>query len=167
MARVRNISEAKILVMSSIMKNKIFTITGFVLAIVFWFFDSSVHYFIYGESEFEFIPSDFDELWMRAVIAALFSLFGIFADFFARNIMIKEKQWEVVHVYNEMLHASSDVLDNLLDQMQLFKSEALRSKDFDQNVIKLIDESIKDASRLVDTLSNVEDMTDQNSQASN
>ena len=145
---------------------KIFTITGIVLAFVFWFFDSSVHYFIYGEQEFEVIPSDFNELWMRAVIVTLFMLFGIFSDSFAQNIMIKEKQWEVAHVYGDMLHASSEVLDNLLGQMQLFKLEAQRSKDFDQNVIKLIDESINDASRLVDTLSKLEDMTDQNSQTS-
>ena len=148
------------------MKNRIFTITGVVLAFGFWFFDSSVHYFIYGEQEFEVFPSDFNELWMRVVIVTLFMMFGIFSDSFAKNIMIKEKQWEVVQVYNEMLHASSDVLDNLLSQMQLFQLEALRSKDFDQNVIKLIDESIRDASRLSETLSRVEDITDQNSQTS-
>ena len=148
------------------MKNRIFTITGIVLAFVFWFFDSSVHYFIYGEQGFEVIPSDFNELWMRLVIVTLFMLFGIFSDSFAKNNMIKEKQWEVVNAYTDMLHASSEVLDNLLGQMQLFKQEAQRSKDFDQNVIKLIDESINDASRLVDTLSKLEDMTDQNSQTS-
>lgn len=141
-------------------KYKIFTIAGFLLAIIFWFFDSSVHYFVYGGQKFEIIPPDFNELWMRMVIVTLFVLFGIFADSFSKNIMIKENQWEVAHVYSEMLHASSDVLANLHDQMQLIKLEALRSKDFDQNVIKLIEESIEDTSRLVDTLSRVEDMTD-------
>lgn len=145
------------------MKKKIFTITGVVLALAFWFLESGIHYFLLGDLSFEVIPHDFNDLWKRTVIVTLFILFGAFSDSFSKNVMIKEKQQEVVHVYNEMLNASREVLNNLLKQMQLFKSEAQRSKDFDQDVLKLFDNAVEEASKLADTLSRVEDMARQSS----
>ena len=147
--------------MNNIMKNKMFTIAACVTALVFWFFDSTVHHFLYKEPEFEFIPNDFNELWMRAVIVLLIMLFGIFSDYFINKIMYKEKQLEVVYVYNAMIYASHHILNNLLNQMRLFRMEALRSKDFDQNVINLYDNAIKEASDLMDTLSKVKDASEE------
>jgi len=144
------------------MKNKMFTLATLVMALIFWFFDSSIHYYLYKEPQFELIPADFNELWMRAVIVLLIILFGIFADYFTNKIMFKEKQLEVVHVYSSMIHASSDVLNNLLNQMQLFKIEALKSKDFDRDVIKLYDNAIRQASDLVDTFSKIEIASEEN-----
>ena len=143
------------------MKNKMFTIAACVTALVFWFFDSTVHHFLYKEPEFEFIPDDFNELWMRAVIVLLIMLFGIFSDYFINKIMYKEKQLEVVYVYNAMIYASHHILNNLLNQMRLFRMEALRSKDFDRDVINLYDNAIKEASDLMDTLSKVKDASEE------
>lgn len=147
--------------MNNIMKNKMFTIAACVTALVFWFFDSTVHYFLYKEPEFHIIPDDFNELWMRAVIVLLIMLFGMFSDYFINRIMLKEKQLEVVYVYSAMIYASHHILNNLLNQMRLFKMEALRSKDFDQGVIKLYDNAIKEASDLMDTLSKVKDASEE------
>ena len=145
--------------MINIIKKKIFTIIAFTLALILWFFDSSVHYFLYKEPQFELIPNEFNEFWMRTVIVLLIIFFGIFADYFTSSIMYREKQLEVVHVYNGVLNTSCQILNNLLNQMQLFKLEALKSKDFDREVIKYYDNAIKEASNLIDTLSRVEDIT--------
>ena len=152
--------------MNNIMEKKIFTIIAFALALIFWFFDSSVHYFLYKEPQFELIPSEFNEFWMRTIIVLLIIFFGIFADYFTNGIMYREKQLEVVHVYNGVLNTSGQILNNLLNQMQLFKLEALKSKDFDREVIKYYDNAIKEASDLIDTLSRVEDITAGDSGAS-
>jgi len=61
-----------------------------------------------------------------------------------------------------MIHTSNDILNNLLNQMQLFKIEALRSKDFDRDVIKFYDNAMKQASDLVKTFSKIEDMSEEN-----
>ena len=107
------------------------------------------------------IPEDFNELWMRTVIVLLIMLFGIFSDYFINKIMLKEKQLEVVYVYNAMIYASYHILNNLLNQMRLFKMEALRSKDFDRDVIALYDNTIKEASDLMDALSKVKDASEE------
>ncbi len=78
------------------------------IALSFWFLDSAIHYFWYNELEFEIIPSDSNELWMRTAIFILLSAFGLFADFSSRKIIEKnninnlainiaraKKQWEL------------------------------------------------------------------------
>ena len=147
--------------MINLMKKKLFTIAAFLMAVVFWFFDSFIHHFLYKEPEFHIIPDDFNELWMRAVIVILIMLFGIFSDYFINRIMFKEKQLEVVYVYSAMIYASHHILNNLLNQMRLFKMEALRSRDFDRDVINLYENAIKEASDLMDTLSKVKDASEE------
>jgi len=78
------------------------------IALSFWFLDSAIHYFWLNELEFEIIPSDSNELWMRASIFILLASFGLFADFTSRKIIEKnnivnqaknisraKKQWEL------------------------------------------------------------------------
>lgn len=61
-------------------QNVKFTVLSSLLVLIFWFADSSIHHFIYGESHFEFIPSNFNELWMRLVIVCLVLALGAYAD---------------------------------------------------------------------------------------
>jgi hypothetical protein len=82
------------------------------------------------------------------MIVVLIVLFGIFADFFTNRIMFKQKQLEVVHAYGALTRASHHVLDNLLNQMHLFRIEVLKSKDFDRKVIELCDNAIQEAAGL-------------------
>lgn len=138
------------------MKKKMFTVAAVVLALIFWFFDSSVHYFIYNEPQFQAVPDDINELWMRAVIVSLIVLFGVFSDHFTQKIMYRQKQLEVAHIFGSLIHANRDVLDNLLKQMKLFRIEAQKSRDFDRDVIKYYDNAIEQASDLVVTLLRVE-----------
>lgn len=44
---------------------------AFGLAAAFWTGDSILHYSGYGESRFEIVPSDLNELWMRALVCFL------------------------------------------------------------------------------------------------
>ena len=141
--------------MAHIIKSRMFTIATLAIALVFWFFDALVHHYVYGEPEFEFIPNDLNELWMRALIVILIVMFGVFADYFTNRIMFKEKQLEVAYVYSAMLQANQHILSNIINQMELFKLEAKKSRDFDRNVIELYDKTIREATDLVDTLAKV------------
>lgn len=143
-----------------------FSIVAFIIAFVFWFFDASIHYFVYGEPQFELIPDDFNELWMRIVIIILIILFGIFADYFSRKLLITQKQLEASRIYSSMINATHHILNNLLNQMQFFKIEAQKSKDFDQEVLTLYDDAINEASELIERLSKVENITEENIWAS-
>ena len=148
------------------MKKRIFSVAALSTAFVFWFFDASVHYFVYGEPQFEFIPHDFNELWMRIVIILLIILFGIFTDYSSRKMLIAQKQLEAARIYNSMIHAAHHILNNLLNQLQLVRMEVLKSKDFNRDIIKIYDASIDEASDLIRRLSQVENITEGDIRAS-
>ena len=141
------------------MKIGAFTVAGFILAIIFWLFESLVHYLIFEESQFEFIPGELNELWMRLIIVLLIFFYGLFVDFFIDRIV--HKQLEVARTYNEMIFASRHILKNLVNQMHLFKVEAIKSKDFDRNIIEYYDNSINEAANLIDTLSRIEEVANE------
>ena len=142
------------------MKRRVFTIGTIFIAMVFWFFDASIHYFVYHEEEFEYIPEDFNELWMRCVIIFLMIALGVFADHYSAKMLNAQKQLEASRIYTSMVCASHHILNNLLNQMQLFKIEAQGSKDFNQEIIKLFDNSIDEASELIEKLSRIEMITE-------
>lgn len=78
------------------------------LILLYWVIESAIHYFWYHELEFEIIPSDSNELWMRFTFVILLPLFALHADFISskrnKNIELKnrsenisraKKQWEL------------------------------------------------------------------------
>lgn len=148
------------------MKKYIFTLFAFIVAIVFWMFDSAVHFFIYGEPEFELFPHEFNELWMRSVIVILIVFLGILTDRFTKKIITKERQLEAVNIYSSTLSASQLILNNLLQSMQFFSDEAKSCKDFDPDIIKCFDSSIDQAMKLTARLSQIENITGENISAS-
>jgi uncharacterized protein YneF (UPF0154 family) len=142
-------------------KNKTFTVAAFEMALFFWVLESAIHYFVFEEENFEFIPSEMNELWMRVVIVFLIMLLGVFADAFIARIT--QKQMEVAHAYNALIQAGNETMDNLLQQMHLFKSEAQRSCDFNKDVLKYYDGAIQQASDLVERFENVDRALHENS----
>ena len=90
-----------------------FTAISSSIAILFWFSDSLIHYFGYGEQAFEVYPSDLNELWMRCVIVVLMVAFGVFVDY--------RTGLDNVAVYQAMLSATNHILRNYLQKMIVFR----------------------------------------------
>lgn len=137
-----------------------FLLISIVIAFLFWIFDSFVHYYIYGEPQFELILSDFNELWMRALIVCLFVAFGYFVDFHTEKIMSKER--EKHDVYMSMLIASQDILSNFLQNAFYFKNAAENSKDFDPITIDMYDKTIKETVEKLNKLKNIDEPSKEN-----
>ena len=78
------------------MKNRIFSIGGILISILFWILESSVHYLMFDEEKFEFIPSDVNELWMRLIIVFLIVSFSFFADFKSNRLKESKKRIRVI-----------------------------------------------------------------------
>ena len=123
------------------------------LALAYWFFDSAVHYLAYGELEFEVIPSDFNEFWMRTVIFILLLAFGVFADYHTNKIV--EIDAEKHDVYMAMLGITRHVLSNFLNKIVLFRSETEDNKAFNIDVLKIFDQVMDDT---IVQIKNLEDI---------
>jgi signal transduction histidine kinase len=74
----------------------------------------------------------------------------------------KEKQ----EIYESMTSAAQHVLNNLLNQLQLFKMAADSSHDFDRSILELYDGVTAEAIELIARLSSVTDLNHQNILAS-
>lgn len=148
------------------MNRHIFSITGILVALAFWFFDSFIHFFIYGEEQYALLPDDFNELWMRIVIVSLVILFGLYADYVSQKLVRREKELEALQVYNSMINATHHILNNLLNQLQLIRLEASRCKDFKQERVRDFDTAIGEAVELIEKLSSIKQVTDENIRAS-
>lgn len=142
------------------MKKRRFVFIAFVIAVAFWFLESLIHYLIFNEQQFEIVPGDMNELWMRSVIILFILFYGMYVDFSIDRIM--HKQLEVARMYSSMVHSSHHILNNLINQMQLFELEAKRCSDFDKDIIVFYDKAIKEASDLADTLAKISDIPDSN-----
>ncbi|MDH5766195.1 MAG: hypothetical protein OEZ38_09280 [Gammaproteobacteria bacterium] len=148
------------------MKKHFYTYVTILLAPVLWFTDTTIDYFIFHEPDFEIIPSDLIELWMRSTIILLVIAFGIYVDYSSRKLLEKEKQLEATRIYDSMLNATQHILNNLLNQMQLFRIEAQKSKDFDPEITELFNTSIEEAQVLIRRLSAVDTLDQKNIWAS-
>jgi hypothetical protein len=123
------------------------------IALSYWFFDSVVHYLGYGELEFEIIPSDINEFWMRSVIFILLVAFGVFADYHTNKII--KKDVEKYDVYMAMLGATRFILHHFLNNIISFRSEAENSKDFNRDILEIYDQVIDDT---IAKIKNLEDI---------
>ena len=103
---------------------------------------------------------------MRILIALLIVTFGLFLDNAARKRLMQEKRLAASDTYNAMMHAVHHILNNLLNQMQLFRMEAERCEDFDREKLGLFDNALDEAKDLVDRLSEVNNITHENIRAS-
>lgn len=131
-----------------------------VAAVLFWLLDSSIHHLFFGEPEFEFVPTEPNELWMRLVIVGLLILFGLYTDKHTARLIKKEKEKRVI--FNATISSTQHILNNMLNQTQYLKMLAEESNAFDKESVALFDKVMQEGSELVQSLSNVEELTVEN-----
>lgn len=137
-----------------------FTKISIPFVLSYWVLECIIHYFGYGELEFEIIPSDFDELWMRIVIVILLICFGLYADKYTKSILDKEKEKRIV--FEATVRSTHHILNNVLNQMQYFKMVADEKNAFDDEVNELYENTITEGKELIVKLSSVEELTEEN-----
>lgn len=93
---------------------------------------------------------EIDELIIPALILLLFSCLDLRRRH-REEIIEKEK----VKIYKAMLFSTEHILNNFLNEMQIFKLTAEETEGFDQDVLKLYDEVIHEASAQVDSLGSI------------
>lgn len=63
-----------------------YLLLGLGLAVLYWLFDSSVHYLAFHDQHLELLPSDINELWMRSLVVFLIASFGVYTEFSVRRL---------------------------------------------------------------------------------
>ena len=93
---------------------------------------------------------ELDEFIIPAVIIFIFFQFDMI-----KNNQLKATQLEKIDIYNAMLRSTHHILNNFMNQMQIFKIEAQKQPDFNGEVLELYDIIIKDAQTQINALENI------------
>ena len=77
---------------------------------LYWLFEAAMHVFVFNEANLReaFLPTDFNELWMRGLICGLFLVFG----FYTKSIILDLKQTQ------ELLAESEKKRRDLADELR-------------------------------------------------
>ena len=137
---------------------------GISVALAFWLFESSVHVIFSGEPRFEWIPSSMHELWMRCAITFLIVILGLYAQRTTSRLLCAEhEKLELQEELNKALQQRLelqerrtaetkdtvlrmyDILNNFLNNLSLFKSEAMESDSMSQETLQLFDDLVQKA----------------------
>lgn len=99
-------------------------------------------------SRFELFEAD--ELIIPTIVFSLFALVFCF-------IQIKQTKIEAekAKIYTAMLSSTYHILNNLLNQMQLFRITATETPDFNRDTLSKFDESVDEAKFLIKKLSEI------------
>lgn len=143
-----------------VMNNHRYKSLGLLIACLYWLADSLIHKFFYGEIHLEFIPQDFNELWMRLAIFLMVICLGAYADFHTKEILLKEA--EKRKVFLSTVSATNHILNNFLNKMLLFKLEAERCSDFDKGKLALYDQIIYDTTKQIKKLESITELSAKN-----
>ncbi|MGD2117527.1 MAG: hypothetical protein PVG66_04150 [Chromatiales bacterium] len=93
---------------------------------------------------------EIDELILPLVALVAFAVY----DMHRRN-KAQKLETEKAKIYKAMLASTHHILNNFLNQMQLFKITAQKTPDFDPRILSMYDEIIRGASSQIQALSSI------------
>jgi len=106
-----------------------------------------------GEEEFEFIPGEVNELWMRSLIMVLILIFGFYIDYSTKRLIRKGQ--EKLEVFQSTVLAIQHVLNNYLHKMQIYRSKIKKCDNISEQDITHFNELVKEATASIKKLSKV------------
>jgi hypothetical protein len=124
----------------------------FIVTVVFDLdiFDACVRFLLHLEEY------NIDELIIPVLIVFVFC----FVDLLRKYQSVKI-QYEKCMIFHSTVTAMHHILNNFLNQMQLFKIEASENKAFDKEILELYDEVIHEASEQIQRLSEIKVPTEE------
>lgn len=138
------------------MRNYKFTFIGLILGLVIFTVSLAFNIELF-ELLVEALESlekyEIDELIIPIVILVLFSAVDQVKLQRTRRV-----EREKTKIYKAMLSSTHHILNNFLNQMQLFRMTAEDTSNFDPEVLSLYDVVISDAKSQIETLSNISDI---------
>ena len=138
------------------MKNQRMTIMALAVAALYWMAESMVHRFVFDEETFEFVPTNFNELWMRVLIVVLMICFGVFGDAWSRRLVAKED--EKRQIFIATVSSTQHILNNLLNQIHVVFLKMDDEYRVDAETRDMLKQSLRDAQTQVQKLSAVADL---------
>ena len=98
----------------------------------------------------EFDKFEVDEFILPISILGIFTFFDLIRRQREHRVEIEKNK-----IYKAMMYSNHHILNNFLNQVQLFKMTAEETPGFDPEVLSLYDQTIKDASSQIEALGSI------------
>ena len=113
-------------------------------AVFFWFAESLIHYFVFGEADFEVLPHDANEFWMRSLVCGLMIVIGYLAE---RHVRDREEiHAEKLRTLKATMNTVQDMVGNSLNSLQLICIELESGKIPDEKSLHQIQKMVTQSS---------------------
>jgi len=124
-----------------------------IVASLFWLLKSLIHWYIFAEVEFQLLPTDANEFWMRVIIFLLIIAVGVLADNrAARNDAVEKEKREI---FDATVSSSQHVVNNLLNQVQVLFLDLDNDNRLSDEGREHLEESIREGKDQIARLSSV------------
>ncbi|QHI70169.1 hypothetical protein [Tichowtungia aerotolerans] len=136
------------------MKKYTWTITGFTLGFVLWFFISCLNIDVFETmavflSQYE--HHELDELFIPIAIIYIFAMIDVSKQ--QRNLLVEKER---LKIYRKMMKAVEHILNNFLQKMMLFKLTAEKTKGFDPKILFFYDHIIDETTEQIKALGSIQ-----------
>jgi len=128
-------------------ERQLFLIISLISAAIFWCGESLMHFAVLDQGKpFELIPSDFNELWMRAFISTLVAIFGLYVQRQVNKRQdVKEEKMRTLKATMNTVH---DRVGNALSGIKMILVDGANNNRVDEEtyrrVTAVIDETFED-----------------------
>ena len=142
-----------------------YVLSALAVAVSYWMLDSSIHFILFQEPQFEFIPNESNELWMRCMVVLLIVIAGVLMRLYTQRLLKSESEKlqlqiqlnqtlqreldaehaRFVEMYNTMAEVQDNV-NNFLNRMQVFMLEIEEKEALPQSSLNYMQELIQNTS---------------------
>ena len=135
------------------MKRRQFFVIAIIVASLFWLLKSLIYRYFFAEAEFQLLPTDANEFWMRVTIFLLIISVGVLADSRAARIDAVEK--EKREIFDATVSSSQHVVNNLLNQVQVLFLDLDNDNKLSDEGREHLEDSIREGKDQIARLSSV------------
>lgn len=134
------------------------TIISLAVSIMCGFIHVYAYYLSNTPGHFFAIVDDVYALSSCIFVSSVVLMYGIVIDL--KNNRRRQQTAHVNEIYSSMISAMHHILNNFFNGMELVRMEAKGCKDFDPKIISLYDESVQEAVGKINSLSELEEISD-------
>ena len=136
-------------------------LVGIAAICFYWLYESLIPFlFFHTGHKLELIPINPDEFWMRISFCLLIMLFAFYAQITSTKLERLKEEKLKLSTLKATMYRVHDIVNNFLNNLQLFRMEAEESGAISTESLELFDSIIEQASNRVKELGDLEEIGD-------
>ena len=136
-------------------------LVGIAAVFFYWLYESLIPFLIFNSGDkFELIPMDSNDFWMRIAFCLLIMLFALYAQITSTKVERLREEKLKLSTLKATMSTVHDIVNNFLNNLQLFRMEAEESGAISTESLELFDSIIDEAASRLKELGDLEEIAE-------